>query len=261
MASLVPPSLCIQMCVSLGSTAWKAMITFGQTSMKRDGWTTGVPLNTEFVAGCSHGTMPAHMCGPSHTPGTHTHTHTHTIVFANGQSASHTQPLFLLLHLFTQTIMFLLVLILPSCPEATHNCCHVPRPHTPSMLWKRAGVHERGRGGEAKKKKSLSNSKCQRGHRNSTQSQSGSHGDKCGSVQWGWERVMKERERGKGQGKSRRRAGCWRQGSVGGYWGGSQGGKQLHSKGQWEVWWCRSITVLEHSSTPPLIFLPSCSSW
>ena len=31
------------------------------------------------------------------------------------------------------------------------------------------------------------------------------------------ERVMKERERGKGQGKSRRRAGCWRQGSVGGY--------------------------------------------
>lgn len=31
---------------------------------------------------------------------------------------------------------------------------------------------------------------------------------------------MKERERGKGQGTSRRRAGCWRQGSVGGYWGG-----------------------------------------
>lgn len=46
------------------------------------------------------------------------------------------------------------------------------------------------------------------------------------------ERVMKERERGKGQGKSRRRAGCWRQGSVGGYCGG---GVQLHSKGQWEV--------------------------
>lgn len=47
------------------------------------------------------------------------------------------------------------------------------------------------------------------------------------------ERVMKERERGKGQGKSRRRVGCWRQGSVGGYWGSRWG--QLYSKGQWEV--------------------------
>ncbi|KAI9543395.1 hypothetical protein NQZ68_012044 [Dissostichus eleginoides] len=41
----------------------------------RDVWTTGEPLNTDFAAGCSHGTMPAHMCGPSgRTPGTHTHT-------------------------------------------------------------------------------------------------------------------------------------------------------------------------------------------
>lgn len=35
---------------------------------------------------------------------------------------------------------------------------------------------------------------------------------------------MKERERGKGQGKSRRRVGCCRQGSIGGYWGGFRGG-------------------------------------
>lgn len=59
----------------------------------------------------------------------------------------------------------------------------------------------------------LSNSESQRGHRNNTQSQSGSHGDKCGSLQWGWEsdERERERERGKGQGKSGRRV-CWRQG-------------------------------------------------
>lgn len=38
---------------------------------------------------------------------------------------------------------------------------------------------------------------------------------------------MKERERGKGQGKSRRRVGCCRQGSIGGYWGGFRGGIAL----------------------------------
>lgn len=36
---------------------------------------------------------------------------------------------------------------------------------------------------------------------------------------------MKERERGKGQGRSRRRAGCCRQGSIGGYGGGGSAQK------------------------------------
>lgn len=36
MAASALPSLCIQMCVSLCSTAWKAMIMFGQTGMNRD---------------------------------------------------------------------------------------------------------------------------------------------------------------------------------------------------------------------------------
>lgn len=42
--------------------------------------------------------------------------------------------------------------------------------------------------------------------------------------------MMKERERGKGQGKSRRRAGSWRQGSVGGLGGGGQKGSSSAQK-------------------------------
>lgn len=155
------------------------MITFGQTSMKRDGWTTGVPLNTEFVAGCSHGTMPAHMCVPSgHTPEIRAHAHTHTIVFANGQSASHT-TLSLFCSVFSRrhvTSSFNCLVLEPlttavMCRVCTHPACF-------------ENVHElRGRAGRRKKKKSSSNLKSRRGHRNNTQSQSGSHGDKCGSVQ------------------------------------------------------------------------------
>ena len=131
------------------------MITFGQTSMKRDGWTTGVPLNTEFVAGCSHGTMPAHMCGLSgHTPGTHTHTHTHYCLCQRAICFTHTQPLFSF-----HPDSLLVVLILLSCPEASHNCCHVSRPHTHTPIACFENVRECMREDAGGEKKSLSNSK------------------------------------------------------------------------------------------------------
>lgn len=151
------------------------MITFGQTSMNRDGWTTGVPLNTELVAGCSHGTMLAHMCGLSgHTPGTH------TLLSLPTGNLLHTLSLFYFSHRYNFTSSFSLTVL---SPKATHNYRHVSCPHTPACF---ENVHERRRGGgerKKKKKKSSSNSKSQRGHRNNTQSQSCSHGDKCGSVQ------------------------------------------------------------------------------
>ncbi len=87
--------------------------------MKRDGWTTGVPLNTEFVAGCSHGTMPAHMCGPHrHTP----ETYTHTIVLTNGQCARRTQPLLHVTSRFNFAVLRRLTAAV-MCPLHTHPAC------------------------------------------------------------------------------------------------------------------------------------------
>lgn len=147
------------------------MITFRQTSMNRGGWTTGVPLNTELVAGCSHGTMPAHMCvcGPSgRTPGTHTHTH-----YSLCQRAicftifSHKRN-------FTSSY----------CCQFLH-CPILKLPPTAVMypIQTRAACFENVQGRVVVVGGGGSNSKTQRGHRNNTQSQSGSHGDKCGSVQ------------------------------------------------------------------------------
>lgn len=65
---------------------------------------------------------------------------------------------------------------------------HVSRSHTE---WGDTGKE----GGGGGLKKSSSNSKSQRGHRNNNRSQSGSHGDKCGRVQWGWESYEREGER------------------------------------------------------------------
>lgn len=123
------------------------MITFGQTSMKRDGWTTGLPLNTEFVTG----TIPAQMCGPSgHTPGTHIHT---LLSIANGLSASdlcliHTASLS-----FAPSFHMLLIveILLSSCPGATHNCCLVSlRTHPACFENVRECMREDGEGRKKK---------------------------------------------------------------------------------------------------------------
>lgn len=149
------------------------MITFDQTSMNGDDWTTGVPLNTELVAGCSHGTMPAHVWN-ERPHSWNKHTHTHYCLCQLEICFTHTSLSLRLLQLPTNAYGDFK--IAPSYLEATPNG-HTTR----SMLRKRAGAHKREEG--KKEKKSLSNSKSQRGHRNNPQSQSGSHGDKCGSVQ------------------------------------------------------------------------------
>lgn len=229
MASLVPEPCVFKFVFMCRFKHKNSMITFGQSSMNGDVWATGMPLNTELVAGCLQDNASTHLW----TEWAHSW-NTHALLSLPIANLLHTDNPFCNTHLYNT---FLQVFSVRRHVE-TQSCRHISLLHFDNMqgctVWIVSLQLPRPREvtGTTPNPRAVPMETSVAGYNEG-------------------ERVMKEREKeGKGRGKSRRREGCWRKGPVGGY-----GGKQFHSKGQWEVWWRCGINILEHSSTPPLYFL------
>lgn len=147
------------------------MITFGQTPMNRDGWTTGLPLNTELgglaataTGHCTHvwdwlATLQLRECVCAHTP--------LTVMTANITHPSQ--------------LSYTHALYVPHTHVPCHKHTHTLSPTHSLSFSLSVGEKVHWRGG----KKATKFLQSRRGHSNNTQSQLCSHGDKCASIQWG----------------------------------------------------------------------------